>query len=1473
MTSTFPLTHPSPSHQTLPQSSTESPSPKKLPSSASSRPKDGARTLVDAVTAYQRRNARPRAERTPVQDRPHSSPTSPSSNQPPPSITNTSQIHQPEPIPDQSSPNPPERQQRPGPSSGRNRNQHDAGFSRRLHVTRESPSKPNKPSDSRGSRSFGTGFKVSQKNGIQNIGGMVGVRSTSTHPSASASQVSKLYDPNASPQPQSRVFTDNARVPAPSPSASRREPGRSELTTIAGVISTKVVSKPTDDREPTHSSRPHPITPLKKSALAMDADLNGHERWKSSKKAIRGEHSNTTGVNGLPRQLFDPRKHDPVKFSAAKRVLETASGPTPSHSDVREPGKVTNGPGLAPASLEEADQDGQGASSHERRKPPSIVVQLKRAYKHIIRLETALKDEEVASKFKDEEIKTRELREGTSSTTNGFLRIDARQKAIEDEYWVKLAKQHRDLAEAHHQFLEMATDPKLPASMHALPQKYNIPTRLWQTGFHQLLERLRHALPSSSVHSTSQHLLEHMTDFIYFAYGFYTNLLEEQSLGTFKSVWIEQLGDLARYRMAVAGLMTKLTSHPQLPHPVSLQRANSETDLSDDDEPDQVLVGRRKRRGRRRKQGSQSDDAHSITAESLDLGSESEETDSRLSAFPEPTPAQPPPPSPVKICGSIGVAALGDWEFEEQEIWRATAKDWYSKGLAENPGTGRLHHHLALLSKGDELRTLYHYAKSLTASRPYLPARESVLPFFESEHQARRTRPEVSITDLFVHLHGMLFTKIQLDDFEHELARFMEKLAEDRLISQRDGQTAKTSMSDANWVMMATINICALLQYGAEDGLIRVGQSQLRQKAGTEARNRSSGSKAGGVSKMTAPMPKSLMVAPQAILLNNHASHAAPTESLGHCRPSQSMSSEDGLVASSVDQQSDVLSHEEPMDSEDRRRPTSSRLEAAESHDEEAGPIVLTLAAKLGFEMLADALQSQLTRLCPYVTLMITFLGSMSQDEQVMAKLERFIPWMKLGELFNTIPPAIELDVAGHESFKLLGNSLPEDWCLRGMEWTSKGVFGRGHWKPSKVQSDAHSWPQPVPESEMDVLSSFAVGVRSERSHAQPIMTDANRQPAYHQHRINKDEQTNEEEKKAVSDPACDARWKRIGLIAVSLSRSVTGISFDPNVAGPGRFVVLPSLRKKISIWETQARREREEQRLLKTKRTGRERAMVEIDEEIDNRLEYEEEEEEDEDRDGGDNELVRSLKARRRELRAILNQIKNPVKSPASNVNPNVNVATKAPSARTTKNLSAKPQARVNALPGYTVLVLDTNILIGMLSIVKDLLESERWTIVIPLVVITELDGLKKASGQMGKARLSEDAVEAIKYLECSIKTKARWLKIQTSKGNYLRDLWIRNEELDFAAPDPSTQACSTDHARNLDDLVLRAAIWQIGHFATTPPVGLEPEPEKVVLVTLDRNLRLKARARGMVAADEKQIIGLVESSTEKEHGSRPVG
>jgi len=194
------------------------------------------------------------------------------------------------------------------------------------------------------------------------------------------------------------------------------------------------------------------------------------------------------------------------------------------------------------------------------------------------------------------------------------------------------------LADLHHEFLDRVFDPLIPSTYQQLAVKYNIPSRLWQAGFHLILERLRHAWVSGQPAA-----LDLLTDLVYDAYKFYTDLFEDAALITFRTAWIEALGDLARYRMAIAANIV----------PDCKPATSGPGRIDGDDEP-------------------------------------------------EPSGA------------SIGAEVAEAWEEEDKETWRTTARDWYTMGITEKPGEGRLHHHLALLCRdldGQEGRALHHFAK------------------------------------------------------------------------------------------------------------------------------------------------------------------------------------------------------------------------------------------------------------------------------------------------------------------------------------------------------------------------------------------------------------------------------------------------------------------------------------------------------------------------------------------------------------------------------------------------------------------------------------------------------------------------------------------------------------------------------------------------------------------------------------------
>jgi protein SMG6 len=97
--------------------------------------------------------------------------------------------------------------------------------------------------------------------------------------------------------------------------------------------------------------------------------------------------------------------------------------------------------------------------------------------------------------------------------------------------------------------------------------------------------------------------------------------------------------------------------------------------------------------------------------------------------------------------------------------------------------------------------------------------------------------------------------------------------------------------------------------------------------------------------------------------------------------------------------------------------------------------------------------------------------------------------------------------------------------------------------------------------------------------------------------------------------------------------------------------------------------------------------------------------------------------------------------------------------------------------VPGYTVLVVDTNIFLSSLLMVSALIESLRRTIIVPLPVVMEVDGLSaNFTSQLGDA-----AQTAMTYISSHIRSHASSLKVQTSKGNYLTSLSVRTEKVDL--------------------------------------------------------------------------------------------
>jgi hypothetical protein len=94
----------------------------------------------------------------------------------------------------------------------------------------------------------------------------------------------------------------------------------------------------------------------------------------------------------------------------------------------------------------------------------------------------------------------------------------------------------------------------------------------------------------------------------------------------------------------------------------------------------------------------------------------------------------------------------------------------------------------------------------------------------------------------------------------------------------------------------------------------------------------------------------------------------------------------------------------------------------------------------------------------------------------------------------------------------------------------------------------------------------------------------------------------------------------------------------------------------------------------------------------------------------------------------------------------------------------------------GYTILILDANILLSSLPMVTLLVGSLHWTVVVPLPAIKEQDRL-----MLNMNPLSDAAKAAVAFMISHVHSHADSLKVEMSCGNYLSLLTVCTEQVNF--------------------------------------------------------------------------------------------
>ncbi|KAG7515884.1 telomerase-binding protein EST1A [Solea senegalensis] len=178
--------------------------------------------------------------------------------------------------------------------------------------------------------------------------------------------------------------------------------------------------------------------------------------------------------------------------------------------------------------------------------------------------------------------------------------------------------------------------------------------------------------------------------------------------------------------------------------------------------------------------------------------------------------------------------------------------------------------------------------------------------------------------------------------------------------------------------------------------------------------------------------------------------------------------------------------------------------------------------------------------------------------------------------------------------------------------------------------------------------------------------------------------------------------------------------------------------------------------------------------------------------------------------------------------------------------------------------LVPDTNGFIDHLDGLRKLLQCGTYIIVVPLIVITELDGLAKGQdnfgGEVGSGgrnsysrgnynvsvahvrSVQEKARLAVDFLEKAFEAREPCLRALTSRGNQLESIAFRSED-------------TSGQQGNNDDVILSCCL----HYCKDKAKDFMPEQRngtvrlqrEVVLLTDDRNLRVKALTRNVPVRD----------------------
>lgn len=239
----------------------------------------------------------------------------------------------------------------------------------------------------------------------------------------------------------------------------------------------------------------------------------------------------------------------------------------------------------------------------------------------------------------------------------------------------------------------------------------------------------------------------------------------------------------------------------------------------------------------------------------------------------------------------------------------------------------------------------------------------------------------------------MLFTHIQLDDFQSTLSRLLERFQIEE-VEERD------------WMMMAVVNIGSILEYGRSTAMLK---------------------QISGIVPAIPPLPKSRTSSKKEERRDSDRMDIDAEEE------DVKMVAADGVTSSPIITKADTdLDGDLPVHLKLSLQLTFFMLSHALSRPMRSIPF-------------------QKDTLNPYITIILTFVSTVVKSEHWFI-FERVIPWGELAVFLSTVPRSIiklSDEAAGSREPSIITagcSPLPEDACLRGMAWGGRKIYERGFW-------------------------------------------------------------------------------------------------------------------------------------------------------------------------------------------------------------------------------------------------------------------------------------------------------------------------------------------------------------------------------------------------------------------------------------------